>query len=522
MTQIRLDVINAQHPEYKLLADTWSRISLLYEGGTALKTCAEQFLVRRPKEISDVYQARLNRFMYTNHLGTALDWYSGELFEEDPHIEAVQVDAAGKRQTAKLPTDRRRFYDRFLLDCDRSGTSFIEMTRKAFQYLLLYRKAYVLTDLPAAEQQYTNLAEQKAAGALDPYICIYSPREAINWQNDRYGNLDWIVFSTSARVATKPTEPPEIIDYWYIYTRDGYQVWQRKHSPDEKVPPSDAFAELVREGKHVMSHLNRVPVRVLDVSEGLWLANRAYLAAVSHLNTDNVLDWALFMSALAMPVIMTDSDVMITMQEAGFLKLPQDAKYEWTEPAGVSFTHLADRIQELTENIFRAFYLIHQGRSGRATPASQSGVSKQIDMMPSKDILKMFGDIVRGFMQNLLNDVSIANGDKDIEWDVRGFEFKEDVSLETMQSIAETLTLNIPSERLEREMYKRVARMQLPDANPGTIAEIFKEIDDAPAKQDRELGAMVDRAKAINKVSTKARDLKTPTLPKAPDLETDQ
>ncbi len=473
--------LDLKHPEFKALQNVWTRLTLLYAGGWALKEKAELFLVRRPKEIGDVYQARLSNFTYHNHIGTALDWYSSELFEEDPHIQPNQTGADGKPAPKKLNTEENLFYNRFLLDCDRGGTSFVDTFRKVFSQVLLYKKSYVLMDLPSTTGiNFPNQKIQKDSGALDPYLCVFSPLEAINWELDEYGNLNWIIFAAQYRIS-EPKIGSKVVDRWFFYDRQRFEVYERKHDEDEKSAPDKAVADLIDSGTHLMAKNNVVPVSVIEVPDGLWLANRALLAALSHLNTDNVLDWALFMAALCMPIIFSDSDVQPTLTEAGFIKLGKDDKYEWAEPQGLSFKHLADRLQELTENIFRSFYLIHQGRSGRATPTAQSGVSKQLDMMPSKDILKMFGDLLRAFMQQVLNMVAKAKGHA-IEWDIRGFEFKEDISDAEVTTISDALALDIPSPTLEKEVHKRLAKALTPDANPSIHRQMFEEIDAAPDK----------------------------------------
>ncbi len=502
--KINVAQIDQKHPEYKVLRDTWYKLGLLYASGWAIKSESELFLLRRPKENSDVYQARQGMFTHVNHLGTALDWYCSTLFEEDPHIQAVSKDRkAGEVDTSKdIGADTKTFYDSFLKDCDNAGTSFVDLFRATFQYALLYKKAYIVMDLPPAAT-YSSLEEQKKAGALNPYLCVYSPLDVINWQLDQYGNLDWIIIKVSVRNA-QPKKAATMIDRWYFYDRTSFEVWERERPEDEKTPPDGAFAELTTSGNHILAKDNKVPVQVLNLPDGLWLANRAMLAAIAHLNTDNVLNFALFMAALAMPVIFADGNLQVNLSEAGYLQLPEKAKYEWTEPEGTSFQHLANRLSELTENIFRSFYLIHQGRSGRATPSAQSGVSKQMDMMPSKDILKMFGDMLRAFMQRVLDMVAFGhNDDKAIEWDVRGFEFKDDLSLEEVQAIGEMLSLDVPSDMFQKELSKRLAKAGLPDANPSVVRQIFKQIDDAKSRVDRQMDQMQQKAQILSAASGK-------------------
>ena len=78
--------LDAQHPDHAANAQTWCDVDLLYRGGGALKARAERFLVKRPKELAEVYAARVARFFYQNILGTALGWYESAMFATDPDI----------------------------------------------------------------------------------------------------------------------------------------------------------------------------------------------------------------------------------------------------------------------------------------------------------------------------------------------------------------------------------------------------------------------------------------------------
>lgn len=475
----KLSQIDTRHSQYKLHCETWKRLGWLYASGHTLKQHASEFLMRRPKEINDVFQARLDMFTHVNHLGTALDWYCGTMFGDEPGIQP-SVKAGVNSQPDS------NFYDAFFKDCDRAGTSFVDLFRTAFQNVLLYRNTYVLLDKPAFEDgAFRSLAEQNAARANDPYLCVFSPLDVINWKADAYGNLEWVTIKNTVEEAD-PFGPPKIVDRWYHYDRTTYQVW--KHVRGEK-EDSNSVATLESRGLHALAHANQVPVERLEVPEGLWLANRAMLSAIAHLNIDNVLQYAIIMSALAMPIIFSDEEVENTLTEAASLRLPANAKYEWTEPQGTSYTHLGNRLTELTENIFRSFYLIAQGRSGRATPTAQSGVSKQMDMMPSKDILRAFGDLVRALMQRSIRMVSMARKDKS-SWEVHGFDFSDPATLESVQATLEVLNASIPSEKFSKEMYKRIVQESLPDAAPELLRQIFEEIEAAPPKEERDMASL--------------------------------
>lgn len=468
--------LDRKHEIWLKYSADWERMNLLYSGGCDIKKEAHQFLVRRPKELEDVYKARIERFVYANHVGTATDWYLAAQFEKPPRIDASE--------SAAVPSASKGFYEKFLKDCNRSGTAFVDLFVSVFKHILVYGTSYILCDLPTRSQEYANAAEERASGQLDPYACIYDPRQAINWEKDSYGNLKWIVF-TVRKIESVPLGAAQTYDYWYFFDQENYAVYRRLVPEGETKTPDDGVAELYgNPGRHGRADAKKVPVICVDVPEGMWLMNRAYLSSVDHLNTDNVLSWSLQMAALAMPVIMSDSQVDITLSEAGFIHLPKDSSYSWTEPEGKSFGNLADRTKSLVEHIFRAYYLIAQSRTNEATPAAQSAVSKQQDMAPSKKTLNLFGDILRKAMQSTLNCVSEMRDDS-VEWIVSGFEFEDEPVDEDLKATSTALSLSVPSLTFEHELYKKVVVMLFPDMDPELRNKIVSEIESADSREER-------------------------------------
>ena len=240
------------------------------------------------------------------------------------------------------------------------------------------------------------------------------------------------------------------------------------------------------QGPHALSTVGRVPLLCFEVPNALWLANRAFLPVVDHLNQENSYAWSLYISNLAMPVITSDVDVKPQMSETGFIQLPIGSTYAWTEPEGRSFGHSATRVRELREEIYRMMYLAYQGRSSNATADGASGASKEMDMMPAQDIMNEYGDIVIAAMQLILDTVAQAR-DEQITSDVRGMKFGKTSTLSDLQRTEAALALAVPSRTFEKEVYRAAAREYLPDANPEVQKSIIDEIEAAPTNEEKQL-----------------------------------
>lgn len=393
-------VLDVRNSEWKSKIKTWRDLYILTEGGYLLKENAEKFLKKRPSEEDSNYAARADRLCYQDIISTAVGWFLASLFRDPVQVAFSGKD--GKESSAGV----KEKYEKFLKNVDKAQTSFQQMAKDLFSDLIIYGATYVLTDRDPIEGENVSLLTAKQQGLLDPHLTRYSPIEAINWSVDRNGELDWIVFKTIQEVQVFKEAPKYVVE-WRYFDRTRYEVWQAMTEKEVSIESSieDLKAELIKEGSHPLSKENRVPVRRIRVSKGLWLGNRVYLLLSSHLNADNALDWALFMSALAMPVVIGPADVDLKASEAGYISLPEGSTYTWTEPQGNSFSHLSNRVESLREEAFRTMHLHSQGRSMRATPAMQSGRSKELEMVPASEVLNDLGKELADGLQGIMEDV---------------------------------------------------------------------------------------------------------------------
>ena len=485
-----VNLLDLKHPEYEARLEAWLDLSLLYEGGAALKARCERLLKKRPREDEEVYASRMDRFTYQNILGTGLGWYGAAMFDVPPEI--FFNGESGPEA-----------YTKFLSNCDGIGMTYVDFFKKVFQVLLTYGVGWTLTDLRAleeGEEPPKTREEENQRGLLDPHLACYSPLNVINWQFDAMGKLLWAVVKTEVQ-QQKFLGKAEIVSTWYCYDRENYTVYEDRRSPEEQTriatDNSGRIARLVRgPARHSLAHVGRLPLRRITLSEGLWLANRAYLQLVDHLNQDNTFSWSLFMSNLAIPVVIGDFDPSnMTYAETGYLHFPEGTTYGWSEPEGNSFIHSAKRVESLREECFRSMNLQAQGRSMRATPAMQSGRSKILEMAPAKQILSGMGDDLRRSMQEVLVDVRDARREPKVEPDVRGFNFQEDMSTEEVFSVSSLLKMRIPSRTFEKYMLKKVAKAWMRDANRKDLVVVYDEIEAGPTLEEQERKDLKDRVK---------------------------
>lgn len=514
--------LNQQHQDYAFFSEVWDQIGTLYEGGARIREAVMrggQFLVKNPKELPEVFATRQQRFSYTNLLGNVVGWYMSALYKQPPQlikkVAGVEGEAAGK-----LPQDAADFCAEFEKDCDRGGTSYNDFCKKVAEAALLYRRAYVLLDLPAPERSDdgpVSLQEQKDKGLLNPFLVMYTPRNVINWECDAYGNLEWATIYVRAQ-EQEFLQGQKVTDYWYYFDREQVAMYEREVTSSAPVNNTEGeeLATLVPgyPRPHALADQGRVPLFEVTLPEGLWLANRVFLPLINHLNQDNALDFGLMQANLPQLVI-EDGDngayeEPVTISAVGYHHMPHNGKMYYLEPAGIAYEASQARIDNLEERIYKACYLMDQARTNRSTPAAQSGVSKQQDKTPSRDALAGIGDVLRPAQQAIYGAVlSIAQ--LKVEPDVRGYDFSDRATAEDMALLEQATIVPVNSETFERELSKKNVRGALPDLNPETLQDIDDEIDANPTpsaleaqQKEQEQQAMLAKFQSSIQSSTSA------------------
>jgi hypothetical protein len=485
---ILVKTLDRKHSDWLMFHSMYDEINLLYEGGVALKAAGASFLVKRPKELHDVYSERMRRLTYQNLLGNCIGWYIAKLFAREPRIDGKTTDA--------------RFAS-FLQDCDKAGTTFVNFSRSIFETMALYRRAFVLIDKPVPGDEVVTRADEQLAGLDRPYLIAYDPRQAFNWAVDAYGNLKWIIFKTLDEVQDDPTGPIKRAANWWLFDRTTFRHYQyvAPEGPVDAIPffqnsdftkDTTARATLVDEGPHSLASENRVPVRVCQLPVNLWFTNRAYLHLLEHFDQKNAYAWKLFMCAFPQLVIQTEEEIKgQTLSEVGYLKLKPADKVFWLEPDGSSLRESASHTDGLREEIYRDFNLQAQGKSSSASASENSGYSKEMDMAPSVDMLNALGDVLRADMQLILLDYATAAGlpvDTDAQKpDVDGFRFETKSPLQDIviaQALMDTGVTD-KSPTLEKLVDVNMAIGACDGQNEETKTLVTNEIKKAPLRKEQ-------------------------------------
>ena len=451
--------INQEHPEYIARKAMWKQYQELYAGGERLRMNASEYLLRRHKEPSEIYQERLSRVFYENYIGSIVDWYAATLMRREPMLLFEGTDGVAKT-----------FYNVLSEDCDLKQTNLHEFFRQRFIQTMVCGRSYIVVDFPRGAGPALSRAEEDASGRSRAYLVDYSAEEVINWNYDPTGGLDWVVIRTSCLQQSNVTDPKwEKETRWIYYDRENFQVFRKT---GEAKP-----LELIDEGQHGFASLRRVPMFELRVSEGLWLLNKAALLQVEHFNKSNALAWALTMGLFATPVVYTDREWNQIVGESYYIQLGPQDRFGWTEPEGKVYQIAADNLVWLKDEIYRVCYLMNQAENPSGGALRMSAMSKQRDFSVTQEVLRAYGDAVKDTMKQVLRAIAEARQDG-VSIDVTGMDEFDigDFGIE-LDDAKKLLDLGIASETLKKQVFKRLAFKYLCDASQEIKNRVAEEIE---------------------------------------------
>ena len=453
--------IDREHPEYKAKAATWKKYRDLYAGGDQFTSTAIQYLVKRHREPLDVYYERLQRAFYENYLGSIIDWYASTLFRREPILSFQGPNEAG-----------RAFYADFVEDCDRKGTCLSDFFRKILVEALVCGTAYVLVDFPRAKGPAKNRAEEEATGRARAYLLECSAQDVINWSCDDSGSYEWVVIRKS-NLRQQPGDGEWVQETkWLYYDKEEFRTYRRMEGRKDA-----GAAQLMDQGRHGLAKLGRVPLFQYQITDGLWLANKAASLQLEHFNKSNALSWALTMGLFASPVVYSDRPWKEIVGESYYIQLGAGDKFGWTEPEGHVYQIAAENLSRLKDEIYRVCYLMTQAGGGLSNGPSQSGLSKQRDFTITQEVLRAYGDAVKDTLKRVLRSIDAAREDG-LAIDVSGLdEFDIGDFSGELDDAVKLLGLAVGSKTLKKEVLRKLSLKYLCDVRQETKDRIVGEIE---------------------------------------------
>lgn len=460
---MKVSTLRQRHPEHP--GEVLDRYRALYEGGETWRAYLDYWLPQHDVEPSDRWEARKAHATYTNHVGAIVDFFAAHLFSE-----ALSVDGIEDPWLAN-----------WLEDVDQAGTNLTDWISERFIDAMVGRTAYCWVDLPASTGEFSSLAEQVSAGALDAYLRPIQPEQVI-WAERAGKRIAWLMIEEVLEERASVDVDCELVWRWTYIDDHVIRRWEWRPPRGEKRTPYDD--EEAVELPPVLHGFGRLPVVELNLTSGLWAVAKLAEPAIAHLRARNDLSWALHCGALPLLVVATKVGVERPVLGAGYyLKTGPDDRVYYAEPSGSNYAILAEDVGRLREELYRTVQQLAQAADSSAMRTRLSAESKDRDWQAAEIVLAAYAARVKDAVREIVGLVAGIRKLDTTELQITGLEgwHQEDLATE-LEAMAMALDARAMSPRFKREAAKLQAERVLGGrVRPEVMDEIRQEIDAAPA-----------------------------------------
>ncbi|HEY6021367.1 MAG TPA: hypothetical protein VIY48_16120, partial [Candidatus Paceibacterota bacterium] len=419
-------------------ADFWARCRALYSGGPTLledKEVLKQIMPMHGAEEQSIYDERCKRAFYIPYPGSIVDKIVSELMAKPISFDLENTTASasdgGVGERSDLDTTKEKqlppYYSDLVKNCNRPGgvkLSLAQFARDQMFTALQCQTAWALVDLPKKPADgYANLAQQEKAGALNAYICPIDPECVVDWEDGEDGELDWALIQDKiAKRNGIAGDRNTVTLRWRYYTKTDWAVYELTYDVTKKPqgPTDTEEAQQVDAGKH---SFQKVPVRRLQLPEGLWAMGKLEAMARAHMNQRNALSWGQLKALYPVPVLymMTPDVKNDVSQDAGRINqthgqgymrvLAENDRLEYFSPDTAPYKIAMEDLAGIRDEMHRVLHHMAMSVDNSGAALQRSADSKAIDQAAASVILRALGMLLREHLEELLG--IIATGRKE-------------------------------------------------------------------------------------------------------------
>lgn len=190
---------NRRHPAYEERVRVAELLWLSYAGGEAHKRGG--FLDKYPRELAEVYEARVERSYYLNYAAAVVDAYVSAVFKRDPVREPNAGEGEASLEGALA---------QFQADATGEGTSLTSLMHAVGARALAMEEALLVVDLDSGG---------------NPYVHILHPANLLDWSLEDSGRFRWAIIAEELVTDDSPFERRLREERYRLWTEEEWRLF---------------------------------------------------------------------------------------------------------------------------------------------------------------------------------------------------------------------------------------------------------------------------------------------------------
>ena len=368
VAEAKVNKVDDPNQQWLNMQKFWELPEVIIQGTQEIRSKHRTYLPQEERESDLSYDARLSRSVLSPYFIRIERMLAGMLIRKP-----VQIN------------DTPDVIREALFDIDLGGNDISIFTYELCRKLLRYGHCGCLVDAPSLETEEGR-----------PYWSIYTPRDIIGWRTEKKEGRDQLVQLRLAEqvLVNDGLYGVKEVQQIRVLTPGGFEIHRKSKEKSDWV--------IEEEGT---TSLDYIPFSVAYANKVGYMESRPPMNDIAELNLKHYqiqsdYDNILHISAVPMLSIfgMPPSDSEISAGPGEAFAMPAEARIEYIEPSGSSFTAQQDRLKEIASQINELGLAAILGQKLSAETAS----SKAIDRSQSDATLLYIAQQVQDLIDNSL------------------------------------------------------------------------------------------------------------------------
>ena len=218
--------LDLQHPDYQEREPRRQVARVHYEANPNKLLTAKYLQQRAQGESEKQFKERLKTSDYFPAFAIVADDYTGRIKAAEEKV-ARSWQNEDQEEGLGSTSDKNTLAGQLWTDIDGRGKNYLTMRYEAAGTMIVEDEVWAIVE--------GKPRDENGVAVGNPYVREISPSAVLDWSEDARGRLKWVKVKHSADVRGGWKEEHDRRQRYTIYTREGYEVWEKREDKEGNV-----------------------------------------------------------------------------------------------------------------------------------------------------------------------------------------------------------------------------------------------------------------------------------------------